>query len=215
MQKHGHASDPTHRESDWPFRNEKEEFSGAWVAYSFDPEPCRIRSENGKRRKKGWELHGYLVYCDSEHRLWIVQEGYLWDGPSYPSAESSFMGKALKWLVGNRKKRGLLAASAIHDIMVSPTQVIPIDEDELNEWKNIANLEQLNQKIETKSFTIINIGIVEAARIYYRMLKQWPNDTQTIASFQQVKQLIGLILFQPLYRLFITGPTKTIWKKIL
>jgi hypothetical protein len=212
MKNHGHPHDPSHRGVN--FSHDKSEFQGTWITEDIYASPCTIKSEEGNRIKSGWELETVLIYCDKNYRLWIETPGYLWDGPSYPSIRDGWVGKTLRWLIGDRKKKGLLAASAIHDMMVSPAQVIQIEPSELKEWENIANLEQLYNKIESKDKDFINIGIVEAARIYYRMLEQWPHDLQTITQLKRIKQLVGLVIFQPFYRLFITGPSKTIWKKI-
>jgi len=206
---------PASTDLTFPWRGEESSFEGTWITDHIIADPCEIISLEGDRHKNGWELQNYLVYCDKEYRLWIASPGYLWDGPSYPSVKHGFLGKMLRWLIGNRKKEGLLAASAIHDMMVSPAQVIHIDPHELEEWQNIANREQLLNKIDSKDADLINIGIVEAARIYYKMLEQWPYDLQTITQIKRIKQLVGLIIFQPFYRLLITGPSKTIWKKVL
>ena len=218
---HGHASDPSHRgvfsydTDNVSYDTLDDEFSGAWVSYHFSAEHCPIESLDGSRKKQGWKLRGYLIYCDHKYRLWIAEEGYLWDGPSYPSVDSGPMGRLLKWLVGDRKKRGLLASSAIHDKMVSPATIIQTNKDDMLDWQGIANIDQLKSRMNAHEPELINISIPEAARIYYHMLKQWPNDDETITILKQIKQYIGLLIFQPLYRLFITGPSKTIWKEII
>lgn len=141
----------------------------------------------GERRRKGWELTADLAYLDYKGRFWLLEPGYVWDGPSYPDF--------LEWFVGKRNKEALLAASAFHDIMGPETSVfLPTER---------------GHGITPKT---VSISILEAAKLYRHMKRDWPDAEERAGVFSRIKQSIGLILFQRFFRL-LNGGGDSVWRK--
>ena len=193
----------------------KESFKGEWITPFIESQECKIRSSNAMfpRTKQGWELTAPLIYCDKKYRLWVALPGYLWDGPSYPSSKT-VIGKFLKVLVGNRRKKGLLASSAHHDQMAQPSHVIQTNEKKLETLKKNIEKGTMDKYLSRQKYEEIDMSIREAAYLYTDMLTQWPVKEETIGNWKSFKQFIGLRLFQPWYRLFVSGPGKNNWVKV-
>lgn len=192
-----------------------EKYKGEWITTWIEADPCTIEAGTGKfyRQKKGWELKKTLVYCDKKYRLWVAKPGYIWDGPSYPSA-TSWLGKILKKLVGDREKYGLLASSAHHDQMTNPSLVILSGPRKIKNLRTAFRENRLDAYIDNRKYAQIDLPISEAAELYKEMLAQWPNDNETIGPFKRFKQYIGLLIFHPWYKLFVIGPGHSQWKKV-
>jgi hypothetical protein len=187
---------------------------GEWISLDFDAKPCKIK--RGWRKKNGWELKSYLVYYDGSKFMWVAPPGYLWDGPSYPSDKSPF-GKILKKLVGDRKSKGLLASSAHHDQMRTNGSMLMYTCEPANVdlWRE--ELKNSNKKIKkflsNQPIDKVTLNIRKAAILYWCMLVQWPNENESVGFVKAFRQYLGLILFQPLYRLIT--PTNEPWEKIM
>ena len=194
-------------------------FSGEWVPpIEYRAHACRLARPGkffGTKKVNGWELIGsHLLYCDFKYRLWVCEPGYLWDGPSYPPANSSYLGKVLRFLVGDRKKKGLLASSAQHDQMVEKSRIIQLSKQRLWHLKQAVANNEIQEFIDSKKFKEIDMDVHEAAHLYKDMLDQWPRKNESITRLQSFKQFLGLLLFQPWYKVFVTGPSLNHWEKI-
>ena len=132
----------------------------------------------GRQIKKGYELTSPLIWQFKENINFYLDVGYVWDGPSYS--------KILEWLIGKRKWKSLLAASAMHDIM----DKMPV---RYGETQN-----------KTTSF-----NITEGAKLYRKMIDSWP-DTK-VKGWQSRIQQIFLVGFQWVYRL---TSKKSDWKRV-
>jgi len=198
-------------------RSKQPAFKGSWITPDFKYSTCMIETEFGNRyiKKKGFELKSILIYCDHKYRLWVAEPGYLWDGPSYPSDENSVVGKVLKVLVGDRKKKGLLASSAHHDQMGDPSHIIQLNAAKLKKLKLAILDDDLQGFLEKQKITVISMGIRDAARVYRDMLRQWPDKSETVGYLRSFRQFMGLLIFQPWYRLLFTGPKGTTWRKVI
>jgi hypothetical protein len=196
-------------------KTKKEPFKGEWITPFIESQECKIRSVKPgfNRTKQGWELTAPLIYCDNKYRLWVALPGYLWDGPSYPSSKTA-LGKLLTVMVGNRRKKGLLAASAQHDQMAQLSHIIQTNENKLKTLKKNIENGTLDKYLSKQTYDEIEISIREAAYLYKDMLQQWPIKEETISNWKSFKQFLGLRLFQPWYRLFVTGPEKNDWVKV-
>jgi hypothetical protein len=191
-------------------------FKGEWLTDNCVATEVKIRRTTGRFRpvKNGWELVNHLVYCDPNYNVWVCSPGYLWDGPSYPS-NRTLVGKALKGLIGYRKKKGLLAASAHHDQMCTdgrPSLVYKTTPEGIQTFKKALESNTIGSLLETMHTSEVYLNIPQAAELYKNMLRQWMVREETISGRQAIRQYVGLILFQPWYRLLT--PTNTPWEKV-
>jgi len=138
-----------------------------WKGRTFLKRPIGVRD--------GYQLVEPLEYQWKEDETFILQPGYVWDGPSYPGF--------LERIVGRRNKECLLAASAMHDSMT------------------------VNILCKTPAGPIYRkFSISAAARIYNRMINDWPNTK--VSRLKQRLQYIGLRIFQR----FSTRNDGSVWK---
>ena len=106
----------------------------------------------------GWqEVNGYqltkpLRYKHGDYFL-VLNEGYFWNGPSYPNW--------MEWLVGKRESDGNLASSAMHDVFRSIPARYVGEEDG-----------------ERKMFHV-KLNIKDGAKLYREMLVSWKGETST------------------------------------
>lgn len=176
-------------------------YRGTWLINKFSADHCKVkRSSNFKKIKRGWKLNSYIIFADYKNRVWICKPGYVWDGPSYPN-DKSFIGKFLELVIGDRTKRALVAASAIHDKMNSKSLVYCLSEDEIDELKRLLNDSYaIEEFLNTKELTTISIDIPESSLIYANMIKLWPYKNESISTHRIYKQCLGLLFFQPIYQ---------------
>ncbi len=189
--------------------------NGEWITPYIKAKPCRVRKKGLDRAvKDGWELESYLIYHAEDDVMWVAEPGYVWDGSSYPSKYSGILGRILSRLVGDRKKEGLLAASAHHDQMYTdrPMFMYHCKVRDLHSWKwNYAH-GTMEEFLKSQPLTEIRLNIRSAAKLYKQMILDWPEEDQTIKHRKALKQYIGLILFQPWYRLI--GGSHIEWEKV-
>jgi hypothetical protein len=188
-----------------------------WLTTYIKYNQCQIRRAKGnrwtRRVKDGFELEDYIVYFDGKI-MWVAPPGYLWDGSSYPSAKTP-LGKMLREMVGNRKKYGLLAASAHHDQMRIKSKELFMyycDKTEVEEWKQAIADDRFGEFIEDKPMKNVYLTVREAASLYWEMIVRWPNSDETVSFIKAFRQYLGLTAFQPWYRLIV--PTNTAWEKV-
>lgn len=187
-----------------------------WLTTELYAEECLVRKKNRfgrySRPKKGWQLLDYLIYRDENDIMWVAGPGYVWDGSSYPSAKTRF-GRFLNRMVGRRTKEGLLAASAHHDQMLirSNDMFMYKLDNNIEEWESAIEDEMLPEFLTYQPMVHLNLSYSQAARIYKRMILDWPDGDETIKFRKALKQYIGLIIFQPFYS-FFTGDG--VWERV-
>jgi predicted MPP superfamily phosphohydrolase len=149
-----------------------------WISSEIHYERVKIKKKTrfGYRRKLGYRLTKPLRYKYKEGVFIILNIGYLWDGPSYM--------KWLEWLVGKKSSDGALAASAMHDI-----------HDKLPVQYVVKNVDG------SRSIRYLKLSIKDGAKFYNKLLDEWPDEDKTVKDWQSNIQEIGLIIFQPFYRL--------------
>jgi hypothetical protein len=125
----------------------------------------------GKRKKLGFELSKPLRWKVRDGLFYVLPTGYIWDGPSYM--------KWMEWVVGRRNSNAALAASAFHDVHSK----IPARYSDKNEMHHIF------------------FNIRDGAELYQRMLDAWPDDRERLKPWQAKIQRVGLVIFQPIYKL--------------
>jgi hypothetical protein len=153
-----------------------------WISTEIHYTPCKVYKKTwyGKSVKNGYQLTQSLYYRYKDNAIFALPIGYVFDGPSYP--------KFLEKLVGERDAEACIAASAMHDTMNN----MPIMYSSLNEIK------------------YTKFKIKKGAKLYRKMIKQWPNKEDKPNSFKRRIQYIGLILFQRLYSVMSSEEN---WKK--
>ena len=147
-----------------------------WLSSNIFYERVKIKKKTwfGHRRKLGYRLTKQLRYKHKPGVFFVLDVGYVWDGPSYF--------KWLEWLVGKRNHDGSLAASAMHDVAHKlPTRYVRKDAHGKKEM----------------AYTSYNIR--DGAELYRKMLNEWPDRKDTVNKFQSKMQKVGLIVFQPFY----------------
>ena len=190
------------------------DFEGKWLIETFDASTCFVANAARMTNKKdGWELNTFLVYVDYAYRAWILEPGYVWDGPSYPS-DKTIVGKLLKKLIGDRQKKGLLAASAVHDVLKPDSYAFQLNELMLPILVKAIETDTLSEWLRIRERRIFDVSIPNAAILYRAMLNQWPLRGETIGRLQSFRQFIGLLIFQPWYRVFRAGPSSAGWIKV-
>ena len=184
---------------------------GEWITPSFVVEPCRIK--RGWRKKDGWELKSHLIYHAEDGIMWVADPGYVWDGSSYPS-KKSMLGKLLSSIIGDRQKKGLLAASAHHDQMQTNHDMFMYycDEENRDEWKSAWTDGDLDKFLPHQKMCKINLNVREAAVLYWYMMMDWPIKDETVTFAMAVRQYLGLLIFQPIFTKL--GLIKGTWEKI-
>ena len=192
-----------------------------WLTPYIKYEPCKIRRVGAKRKwfifspptKDGFELKDNLAYWDGDI-MWVLHPGYLWDGSSYPSSKT-VLGKLLRQLVGNRMKFGLLASSAQHDQMYIRSRELKMfycSKEELPEWELAIKESRFEDFIKDKPKKPVYLTIRTAATKYRKMILAWPESNQSIAKRKARRQYVGLLLFQPIYKLI--NPTNVPWERV-
>jgi hypothetical protein len=149
-----------------------------WLSSNIFYERVKIKKKTwfGYRRKLGYRLTKPLRYKYKEGVFFVLETGYLWDGPSYLSW--------IEWLVGKRNHDGSLAASAMHDVHNRiPTRYVTKDAQ------------------GQKEIAYTKYNILDGAELYRKMLNEWPDRKETVSETQSKMQKIGLVLFQPFYSL--------------
>jgi len=194
--------------------SKKNKFTGEWLTPTIKCHHVDVYAPNRPERiKRGWELRSHLAYVDDHNRMWVCCPGYVWDGPSYPSAKT-LLGKFLRWSIGNRTKEGLLAASAIHDVANLHSRVYIVTESMIRNIKSFNDDTILKAYIHSLEEQYIAISIKDAAELYVNMLANWPVIEETIGSIRRWKQYIGLRIFQPIYNALKLGPGEVGWHKV-
>ncbi|MCH8476282.1 MAG: DUF1353 domain-containing protein [Opitutales bacterium] len=151
---------------------------GCWITPTIKVESTKVwRGSNSRSRvKDGFKLkQPKLQYIDKHGRLWTLNRDYVWDGASYPGFLERFIGK--------KEKDAILAASAFHDIMMLELSLID------HKQRHIT----------------VNLSVLEAARLYKEMKRDWPYKDEKPNFLKRVVQKLGLIIFQPLYNFFTKG----------
>lgn len=187
---------------------------GKWIT-TLKIKEVRIRKSRGwyRKIKDGFELQDYLIYWDGEF-MWVAPPGYLWDGSSYPSSKS-WIGRILRKLVGNRKKPGLLAASAQHDQMRIKSKELFMyycHKEDVQQWQDALTQDNFDEFLKRQPMKNAYLTIRHAAALYCEMIVQWPEIEQTTSWIKAFKQYIGLLIFQPLQRLIIQQNVP--WEKV-
>jgi hypothetical protein len=143
-----------------------------WVTRKLNYKKCKIEKNIlwFNFTASGYELLDDLVYEYSNDFYFILERGYVWDGASFP--------KVIQFAVGKRNSEALLAASAMHDSM--------------------ENLLVYDKRIDLRRYE--DVSIICGANIYRRMIRQWENDDDKPNKLQRYIQLVGLIIFQPIYK---------------
>jgi hypothetical protein len=155
-----------------------------WETTELKYNTCKVYKDTifGKRIKNGYILTEPLIYKHKEGVYFYLEEGFVWDGPSYPNF--------LSILVGERNTEALLAASAMHDSM-----------------KSIPTVNTIRNKTKFRK-----INIKRGAKIYRRMIRLWPDKKNKINKFQRKLQYLGLILFQRWYSVFSSNSEWKLYK---
>ena len=146
-----------------------------WISSEIHYERVKIRKKTwfGYRRKLGYRLTKPLRYKWKDGVFFVLGEDYIWDGPSYF--------KILGWLVGRKTSEGSLASSAMHDTADKiPTRYV-------------------FESGGKKQMGHTNFNISDGAKLYAKMLREWPDPLETVTDEQSKRQKIGLIIFQPFY----------------
>ncbi|MEM0966615.1 MAG: hypothetical protein AAGJ81_10750 [Verrucomicrobiota bacterium] len=163
------------------------------------------------RVKNGHVLDAPSAFIDRHNRLWVDWPGAASDGASYPSPQAEGwwtrqIGKLLKKVVGDRLLEGVIAAAFKHDRMGRKTLVYWIEEEHRELLVTVFDPRHgqnvMREVISEAKKVYLNLSIVEAARIYAHMLAAWPVD-ETVSKIQTLRQKLGLIIFQPWYRLIL------------
>lgn len=145
-----------------------------WVTKNINCKRCMVYKDTffGRKVKKGWGLLSPLKYVHGT-TTYILDKGYVWDGPSYP--------QFLEFFVGRKNKDALLAASAMHDALTVKIKI-----------KKFGRIHPL----------YVRRSIRESALIYRHMIRDWPDDDERISKLKKIKQYFGLLVFQPIYSIF-------------
>ena len=134
----------------------------------------------------GYQLTKPLRFKYKEGIFFVLNEGYVWDGASYPNI--------LKFLIGDKKLESVLAGSALHDARKKiPTRYIGKD---------------FNSGVRKIKYT--NMSMSDGARFYKKTIDIWPIKEEKINSFQSTIQMVFLKLLHPLYLFFSTDSDWTI-----
>lgn len=182
---------------------------GKWLT-PLECSRCRVWRDGlfGIIKKDGWELTGTLAYLDYRNHLWIQFAGYIWDGSSYPDF--------IEPVIGSRNLHALLAASAHHDDMGPDTLLYVVRPEQYDYLRVILahrnealTLEGLNDLRQIRK----NVSILEGAKTYRRMIRDWPDPEQSISRIRRLLQSLGLVLFQRKFRL-LSGGSNEKWKKV-
>jgi len=188
-------------------------FEGEWLVDTIKCHHAKVFSAGKPNAvRNGWELRNTIVFLDYRYRLWVCEPGYVWDGPSYPSTDS-ILGKILKYTIGNRKKEGLLAASAMHDSMLPESFVYQTTLMAVNDVREAIEANMITEYLAEMTKVSIKMGIPEAAMIYADMINHWPDRKETIGRYRSSKQFFGLLLFHPLCRAIARGTHGGAWEK--
>lgn len=151
--------------------------------------------------RPGLALEAPLAYLDEYNQLWVLQPGYTWDGASYP--EKGIVGGFLQWFVGDRNMEAIQAASAFHDKMGPRIRVYKVTEEHRKILKQVFSTahqwQMIREVLEEAESKVLHLSIWKSARIYTAMIRAWAGET--LGSWRLRRQRIGLVIFQPWYRL--------------